>query len=103
MVCRPCGSACANARDMTSARDTTWFHDASYDDSACKLLDAALMEKARACMNNAIPELLWGQGESFEPAAEESAEATDIFETAMKNVSRAGSVLIDAIPAGTLS
>lgn len=64
----------ADSRDMTAAREATWFHDASYDDSACKLLDAALMEKAyalikdipmettektRAIMTAALPEADW--------------------------------------------
>lgn len=193
----------ADPRDMTVSKDTTWFHDPSYDSSACKLLDAALTEKAYALvkdiplettvktraymaaalpdadwasrdpqvllgttvssdnywkgaydhanavkqvetygcpdpyattemedvalavvadrmgildrllmirvsvdldifMNGATPEALWGEGEPLELASEESVESADIFETAMENVFRVGSVLVDAMCAGAL-
>ena len=193
----------ADPRDMTEANDTTWFHDSSYDNSACKLLDSDLMERAYdlikdiplettektrsymtaalpddnwagrepqvlrgttvsgdnywkgtydhanavsqvqtyGCpdpytttemedlalavvadrmgmldrllilrvsvdldiyMNGATPEMLWGQGESLDLAPEESVESADIFETAMGNVFRVGSILIDAVCSETI-
>lgn len=193
----------ADPRDMTVSNDTTWFHDPSYDSSACKLLDPALTERAYALvkdiplettektraytaaalpdadwasrdpqvlrgttvtgdnywkgaydhanavkivqtygcpdpyratemedvalavvadrmglldrllivrvsadldifMNGATPEALWGEGGSLDLASEESVESADIFETAMENVFRVGSVLVDAMCAGAL-
>ncbi|MGN0708116.1 MAG: hypothetical protein ACI4JC_08975 [Faecalibacterium sp.] len=42
----------ADAREMTAAGDATWFHDPSYDGSACKRLDPALTEKAYALIKD---------------------------------------------------
>lgn len=35
----------ADARDLSDAEGTTWFHDAGYDSSSCKILNAELMDK----------------------------------------------------------
>ena len=35
----------ADIRDMSEERETTWFRDSSYDDSAVKILDADLMDQ----------------------------------------------------------
>ncbi len=48
------------------------------------------------------PESLWGGGGSVTLAAEESVEAADIFETAMKNNFEVGRIIIDRILAGQL-
>ena len=51
-------------------------------------------------MLGATPESLWGDAEATALASEESVEAADIFETAMKNNFNAGRILIDQILAG---
>ncbi len=51
-------------------------------------------------MNGDTPESLWGDDESIELA--DSSETLDIFETAMENNFKVGSVVIDAILDGTL-
>ncbi len=48
-------------------------------------------------MLDATPESLWGGAEGVKLADEESVEAVDIFETAMKNICDVGRIIIDAI------
>lgn len=98
----------ADPRDMTVARDTTWFHDVSYDSSACKLLDPALTEKAyslvkdiplettentRTYMTAAFPEADWASrdpqvlrgttvsGDNYWKGAYDHANALKIVQT----------------------
>ena len=35
----------ADARDLSDQTATTWYHDASYDSSSCKILNADLMDR----------------------------------------------------------
>lgn len=35
----------ADIRDLSEGAETTWFHDAGYDSSSCKILNAELMDK----------------------------------------------------------
>lgn len=53
-------------------------------------------------MNGASAESLWAVGAVDSLASDESAEAADIFATAMENNFKVGSVIIDAILADTL-
>ena len=48
------------------------------------------------------PEMLWGEEVDNSIASENSLEAIDIFETAMKNCFDVGKVVIDAVLEGTL-
>ena len=48
------------------------------------------------------PEMLWGEETDDSIASEDSLEAIDIFETAMKNCFDVGKVVIDAIRVGIL-
>ncbi len=52
-------------------------------------------------MNGATAESLWAAGAVDSLASEESAEAADIFATAMENIFKVGRVVIDAIIGGT--
>ncbi len=48
-------------------------------------------------MQGATPESLWGSADAQTLAAEDSAEAADIFETAMKNIFDVGRIVVDRI------
>ena len=70
------------------------------------LLDRLLMIRVTGdldiFMSGATPEALWGEGEASDLTPEEAVVAGDFFPTSMDNVFRVGSVLVDAIRAGTL-
>ena len=53
-------------------------------------------------MNGATPESLWDPEFETSLASEDNVEAADIFKTAIENNFKVGSVVIDAILAGTL-
>lgn len=51
-------------------------------------------------MQGATPESLWGSADAQTLAAEDSAEAADIFATAMKNIFDVGRIVVDRILEG---
>ena len=53
-------------------------------------------------MLGATPESLWDPNFQDSLSSEDSVEAADIFATAMENNFKVGSIVIDAIKAGTL-
>ena len=54
-------------------------------------------------MHGATPESLWGTAEAMNQANEDSVEAPDIFETAMKNNFEVGKVIIDQIMTASIN
>lgn len=46
----------ADPRELTLPRDNTWFHDPIFDSSACRVLDAALVDRAWKLVRDLKPE-----------------------------------------------
>ena len=81
----------AEMEDVAVARAAAWTG----------MLDRLIIIRDRVnmdvFMHGATPESLWGTAEAMNLANEDSVEAADIFETAMKNNFEVGKVIIDQI------
>ena len=86
----------AEMEDVAVARTAEWL---GLLDHLIILRDSVNMD---VFMLGATPESLWGTAEAMDLAAEDSVEAADIFETAMKNNFDVGKTIIDAVMANSL-
>ena len=85
----------AEMEDVAVARTAEWM---GLLDHLIIIRDSVNMD---VFMLGATPESLWGNAEAMDLADEDSVEAADIFEVAMKNNFDVGKIIIDRIMAGS--